>query len=119
MGRMLQRMRRRWARPMLARPGRIESFSSVAACVLRSQRTDPICTYTTNPSFESIVMRHSHRSIAIVSCLVLTACAVSQQQEVQMGQQEAQQVSAQLPILNDPQINNYVNALGQSIARTT
>lgn len=36
-----------------------------------------------------------------------------------MGQQEAQQVSAQLPMLNDPQINNYVNALGQSIARTT
>ena len=32
----------------------------------------------------------------------LVACGVSQQQEVQMGQQEASQVNAQLPIIQDP-----------------
>jgi predicted Zn-dependent protease len=36
-----------------------------------------------------------------------------------MGQEEAQQVSAQLPMVQDAVIQNYVNALGQRIARTT
>jgi predicted Zn-dependent protease len=36
-----------------------------------------------------------------------------------MGQQEAQQVNAQLPMVQDAVINNYVNALGNRIARTT
>ena len=36
-----------------------------------------------------------------------------------MGQQEAQQVSAQLPMVQDAIIQNYVNTLGQRIARTT
>ena len=46
-------------------------------------------------------------------------CGISQQQEVQIGQQEAQKVNAQLPVLRDPTINRYVNSLGTSIARTT
>ena len=49
----------------------------------------------------------------------LTACAISQQQEVQMGQEYAQQINAQLPIVQDPEINRYVNVLGDSIARLT
>ena len=36
-----------------------------------------------------------------------------------MGAQAAQQVNAQLPMLNDPTINAYVNSLGRSIAATT
>jgi predicted Zn-dependent protease len=36
-----------------------------------------------------------------------------------MGQQEAQQVNSQLPMLQDAQINNYINSLGNSIAHTT
>jgi predicted Zn-dependent protease len=36
-----------------------------------------------------------------------------------MGQEAAQQVNAQLPMVQDAQIQNYVNALGQRIARTT
>jgi len=50
---------------------------------------------------------------------LLSACAVSQQQEVQIGQQEAQQVNAQLPILQDATITGYVNSLGNSIASRT
>lgn len=56
----------------------------------------------------------------IASIALLGACSsISQQQEVQMGAQEAQQVSAQLPMLNDATINAYVNSLGRSIANTT
>ncbi len=36
-----------------------------------------------------------------------------------MGQEEAQQVNAQLPMVQDAVINNYVNALGNRIAHTT
>ena len=59
------------------------------------------------------------RAGAAVAMALLTGCGVSQQQEVQLGQQEAQQVNAQLPILRDATINNYINNLGNSIAKTT
>lgn len=36
-----------------------------------------------------------------------------------MGQQEAQQISTQLPMLQDAQINSYVNELGNRIAKLT
>ena len=51
--------------------------------------------------------------------VLVVACGVSQQQEVQIGQDQAAQVNAQLPILQDAQINNYINQLGSSIAHTT
>lgn len=47
-----------------------------------------------------------------------TACAtISTQQEVQMGQQYAQQINAQLPIVEDAEVNRYINVLGDSIAK--
>ena len=58
-------------------------------------------------------------TVAIAAAGLLAACGVSQQQEVQMGQQEAQQVSQQLPMVQDAVIQNYVNALGQRIASRT
>jgi predicted Zn-dependent protease len=62
----------------------------------------------------------STASVLLLSAASLTAaCGVSQQQEVQMGQQEAQQVRQQLPMLKDAVVGNYVEALGQSIAKTT
>lgn len=49
---------------------------------------------------------------------VMTAgCAVSTQQEVQLGQDYAQQINAQLPIVQDAEINRYINVLGDSIAK--
>ncbi len=57
--------------------------------------------------------------LGMTTTLALAGCAISQQQEVQLGQQEAQQVNAQLPILRDGAINSYVNNLGRSIARRT
>lgn len=55
----------------------------------------------------------------LTTALVLStaACGVSQQQEVEMGGQYAQQVNSQLPIVNDPEIVRYINVLGDSIAR--
>jgi beta-barrel assembly-enhancing protease len=46
-----------------------------------------------------------------------TACGISTQQEVQMGAEYSQQINAQLPIVQDAEINRYVNVLGDSIAR--
>jgi predicted Zn-dependent protease len=36
-----------------------------------------------------------------------------------MGQEYAQQINAQLPIVQDPELNRYINVLGDSIARLT
>lgn len=58
---------------------------------------------------------------AFAATLVLgAACSsVSQEQEVQMGQQTAQQVNAQLPMLRDATVDAYINSLGRTIAHTT
>ncbi len=54
----------------------------------------------------------------VVGALALVAgCAISTQQEVDMGKQYAQQINAQLPIIRDPEVNRYINVLGDSIAR--
>src|SRR3954466_10803554 len=58
-------------------------------------------------------------SLTIGAVALLAGCGVSTQQEVQMGQEEAQQVNAQLPMVQDATIQNYVNALGNRIAKTT
>jgi predicted Zn-dependent protease len=58
-------------------------------------------------------------TVTIGAIALLAGCGVSTQQEVQMGQQEAQQVNAQLPMVQDAQIENYVNALGNRIAHLT
>ena len=48
-----------------------------------------------------------------------TACSISQQQEVQLGAEQSQQVNAQLPIVQDPAVNRYLNILGDSLAKIT
>ena len=57
---------------------------------------------------------------AVIAVGAAVACStVSQQQEVEIGQQTAAQVNAQLPMLRDPTIDGYVNSLGRSIASRT
>jgi predicted Zn-dependent protease len=58
-------------------------------------------------------------TVTIAAAGLLAACGVSQQQEVEIGQQGAQQVNAQLPMVQDAVIQNYVNTLGQRIASRT
>ncbi len=55
----------------------------------------------------------------LVLAVSLAGCGVSQQQEVQMGQSYAQQINAQLPIVQDAELNRYINVLGDSIAKLT
>lgn len=57
--------------------------------------------------------------IGLAITFSLAACGISKQQEVQMGQEYAQQINAQLPIVQDPELNRYINVLGDSIARLT
>jgi beta-barrel assembly-enhancing protease len=57
--------------------------------------------------------------VGVALAVVVTGCGVSTQQEVEMGQQYAVQINQQLPIVQDPEINRYINVLGDSIARLT
>jgi predicted Zn-dependent protease len=57
--------------------------------------------------------------MGVALTLPLVACGISQQQEIQMGQEYAQQINAQLPIVQDPELNRYINVLGDSIAGLT
>src|SRR4051794_14390136 len=57
---------------------------------------------------------------SLVFCLAaLWACSVSEDQEVQLGRQNAEEINAQLPIVNDPAVSSYIQNLGESIAKTT
>src|SRR3954468_7300859 len=51
--------------------------------------------------------------------VTIAGCGVSTQQEVELGTQYMQQINAQLPIVQDPEVNRYINVLGDSIARLT
>jgi predicted Zn-dependent protease len=65
-------------------------------------------------------MRRFAASAAMMAVVGMSAaCGISQQQEVQIGAQQAQQVNAQLPIVQDPAVNRYLNILGDSLAHVT
>jgi predicted Zn-dependent protease len=55
----------------------------------------------------------------LLASLELTGCEISEDQEVELGRQYAEQVAAQLPLVRDPAINAYVSDLGARIARGT
>ena len=59
------------------------------------------------------------KMFVVALAVVSTACGVSQQQEIEIGQSNVQQINPQLPIVNDPEVNRYINVLGDSIARLT
>jgi len=64
-------------------------------------------------------MRRFGATAAAALAAGLSACAISQQQEVQIGAEQSQQVNAQLPIVQDREINRYLQVLGDSLARMT
>lgn len=64
------------------------------------------------------------RSIAGIGAAVLVSlgvgCAtVSQQQEIAIGLENARQIDQSLPVVRDPAITAYLNALGDSMAKLT
>jgi predicted Zn-dependent protease len=62
----------------------------------------------------------SARRLPCAAALLLAAsCAVSQQQEVQLGTDAAAQVSAQLPLIKDAAVVNYITTIGNQLAKVT
>jgi predicted Zn-dependent protease len=60
------------------------------------------------------------RTITALTLIVgISACGISTQQEVEMGQQEAAQINQQLPLVRDAEANRYINLLGDQIASKT
>jgi len=51
--------------------------------------------------------------------VLLAACEVSQEDEVAIGAETAQQIEAQLPVVGDPYIASYIRELGDTIAGRT
>lgn len=70
-------------------------------------------------------MRYRHiplrrREWVVGAVLLLSAsCAISQQQEQQLGEDYSTQVAQQLPLLTDPAIVRYITGLGNSLAAAT
>ena len=64
------------------------------------------------------MIRHTITAVALLAG-ALTACSVSQDQEVAIGRQNADSINARLPLITDPAASDYVQQLGMSMARTT
>jgi len=62
------------------------------------------------------MMRHS---IALAALVALTACDISPDQETAIGEQNAREINASVPLVTDRAVNDYVTQLGDSIARHT
>lgn len=59
-------------------------------------------------------------AIALVSGTIVAggcASAITPQQEAQIGAQQSADINAQLPIVRDASLNNYINSLGSQISR--
>ncbi len=70
-------------------------------------------------SFISKVRAVRQEIPACLAAFLLAACAISQQQEVQLGAQSAAQVDTALPLLRDAAVVNYINTLGNQLAKVT
>jgi len=68
--------------------------------------------------------RTIRRAAFPITCIVAgvfaaTACSVSQDQEVALGEADAAQIDSQLPIVHDTMVDRYISALGNSMASKT
>ncbi len=60
--------------------------------------------------------------LALASCaasVLSTSCAISQQQEVDLGASTAAQVDTELPLVRDGAVVKYINTLGNQLAKVT
>lgn len=65
-------------------------------------------------------MRATHRAVpGCLAAVLVLACAVSQQQEVELGASTATQVSAELPLIRDDAVVRYISALGTQLSQVT
>jgi predicted Zn-dependent protease len=63
--------------------------------------------------------RVMRRIAACLTLVALVSCAVSQQQEVQLGANTAAQIDTMLPLIRDPAVVSYISSLGNQLARVT
>jgi len=71
---------------------------------------------------QSLVSKVRSARHAIPECLavlLLASCGISQQQEVELGASTAAQVSAELPLVRDAAVVNYITTLGNQLASVT
>ena len=59
------------------------------------------------------------RATLLLAASFLSACSVSQDQEVAIGKQNAAEVNASLPLIRDVAVVEYVRELGMAMAKTT
>jgi len=57
-------------------------------------------------------------AVALIATLA-SSCAISRQQEIQMGNDYATQINAELPLIRDASVNSYIAALGNQLAAAT
>src|SRR5438105_652251 len=102
-----------------------------AACALRDDKSAfAASALTLQATAEGVSMNRFKPASALLLVLLLSTAAANAQtkikpgfnlfspeQDVQIGQESASQAEQQLPILNDAQVNNYVNGIGQRLAR--
>jgi predicted Zn-dependent protease len=67
--------------------------------------------------YEGVTMRRTFT--AFVLAISVVGCSISRQQEAEMGRDYAIQINQQLPIVQDAEVNRYINLLGGQIARLT
>ena len=70
--------------------------------------------------FQGIALRI--RRLAVVGLVAggtvaLASCGISPRQEVELGGQYAAEINRQLPLVQDAQVNHFVNELGRELAR--
>jgi predicted Zn-dependent protease len=64
-------------------------------------------------------VRATRRLPAGLILATLAACAVSQQQEVQLGATTAAEIDTTLPLIRDAAVVSYISALGNQLAKVT
>ncbi len=71
------------------------------------------------PYRAALVIRTLRRTLTLglVAGTTVAACAISTQQEIDMGRQYAAEINRQLPVVEDAAINRYINELGRQIQR--
>jgi predicted Zn-dependent protease len=61
----------------------------------------------------------ARRWVAVASLMAAAACRVSEKKEVEIGQENAQQVESEVPVVHDSVIDRFITNLGQSMASRT
>lgn len=60
-----------------------------------------------------------HRALLAAALSAAAACAVPEEQEISLGAQAAEEINAQVPLVEDAYVVGYVQRLGQEIAGQT